>query len=434
MGDGLTVGKQEERRAAVLQRVEAGVLGLGEAATLIGVGERQLRRLLKGYRESGVRSVVHGNRGRRPAHAHPPEQRETILCLVRDKYLGVNHSHLSELLAEREGINIGRSTLSRLLLSAGVRSPLPQRRRSKHRSRRERYSQEGLLLQIDASDHLWLEGRGPRLTLLGVIDDATSKVAGARFEESEDARGYLRLLREVCHETGVPQALYSDRHGIFWPTNGETLKEQLDGRRSPTQFGRAMAEVDIRLIAAHSPQAKGRIERLWGTLQDRLVSELRLAGATTMEEANAYLPGFLRRYNRTFAVAPQVAGSAYRPKLTAAVLDAALCFKNDRVVSNDNTVRIDNMVLQLRPGPNRLGYSKAKVTVVESLDHRFSVTLQGRVIPTSVIPPRLLLTPKPLPARSAPEPASVTPSPPLHTPSANHPWRKHPAVTKSQSN
>lgn len=195
MGDGLTVGKQEERRAAVLQRVEAGVLGLGEAAALIGVGERQLRRLLKGYRATGVQGVVHGNRGRRPAHAHPPEQRETILGLVRDKYLGVNHSHLSELLAEREGINIGRSTLSRLLLSAGVRSPRPERRRSKHRSRRERHPQEGMLLQIDASDHLWLEGRGPRLTLLGAIDDATSTVAGARFEESEDARGYLRLLR-----------------------------------------------------------------------------------------------------------------------------------------------------------------------------------------------------------------------------------------------
>src|ERR1035437_9665140 len=166
MGDGLTVGKQDERRAAVLQRVEAGELGLGEAAALIGVGERQLRRLLKGYRETGVRSVVHGNRGGRPAHAHPPEQRETILGLVRDKYLGVNHSHLIESLAEREGINIGRSTLSRLLLSAGVRSPRPERRRSKHRSRRERYPQEGMLLQIDASDHLWLQDRGPRLTLL----------------------------------------------------------------------------------------------------------------------------------------------------------------------------------------------------------------------------------------------------------------------------
>ena len=417
----------------MLQRVEAGTLGLAEAAVLVGVGERQLRRLLAAYREEGVRAVVHGNRGRRPVHAHPPELRETILGLATGQYLGVNHSHLSELLAEREGINIGRSTVSRLLQSAGIRSPRPQRRRSKHRSRRERYPQEGMLLQIDASDHEWLEDRGPRLTLLGVIDDATSNVVGARFEETEDARGYLRLLREVCHKVGVPHALYSDRHSIFWPTNGETLKEQLAGRRSPTQFGRAMAEVDIRLIAAHSPQAKGRVERLWGTLQDRLVSELRLAGATTMEEANAYLPAFLRRYNRTFAVAPQVASSAYRPKLSAPVLDAALCFKTDRVVSNDNTVSLDHIVLQLRPGPNRLGYSKAKVTVVESLDHRFSVTLKGRVIPTSIIPPRLLITPKPRPAPPVPKAASATPQI-QHASPAAHPWRKYPTVTKSLSN
>jgi hypothetical protein len=194
-----------------------------------------------------------------------------------------------------------------------------------------------------------------------------------------------------------------------------------------------MAEVDIRLIAAHSPQAKGRVERLWGTLQDRLVSELRLAGATTMEEANAYLPAFLRRYNRTFAVAPQVASSAYRPKLSAPVLDVALCFKTDRVVSNDNTVSLDHIVLQLRPGPNRLGYSKAKVTVVESLDHRFSVTLKGRVIPTSIIPPRLLITPKPRPAPPVPKAASATPQI-QHASPAAHPWRKYPTVTKSLSN
>lgn len=434
MKDGLRLGRRDERRAAVLQRVEAGELGIAEAAGLAGVGERQLRRLLGAYRTEGVRGVVHGNRGRLPAHALPAPMQETVLALAMGKYAGVNHTHLAELLGEREGIIIARSTLSRLLQSAGLRSPRPQKRRSKHRSRRERYPQEGMLLQIDASHHDWLQGRGPRLALLGVIDDATGKVAAARFEYTEDARGYLLLLRDVCRKVGVPQAIYSDKHAVFWPTNGESLKEQLAGRRSPTQFGRAMHDLGIQLIAAHSPQAKGRIERLWGTLQDRLVAELRLANVATIEDANAFLPAFFARFNRTFAVAPELPGSAYGAKLTAAALATALCFKHERVVSKDNTVKLDQVILQLLPGPNRLGYSKATVTIHESLDHRFSVHCDGRLLPSRLVPLRKLLTPKPRP-RAVFRPASIPPTPPAPPwkPPPNHPWRLPLSVTKSQS-
>jgi len=431
MRDGLTLRRQDERRAAVLQRVEAGELGVREAAGLVGIGERQLRRLLDTYRIDGVRGVVHGNRGRRPAHALPADLQEEVLALATGKYAGVNHTHLAQLLGEREGITIGRSTLSRLLQSAGLRSPRPQKRRSKHRSRRERYPQEGMLLQIDASHHDWLQGRGPKLALLGVIDDATGNVAGARFEYTEDARGYLLLLRDVCRKVGVPQAIYSDKHAVFWPTNGESLKEQLAGRRSPTQFGRAMAELGIQLIAAHSPQAKGRIERLWGTLQDRLVSELRLANVSTIEAANAFLPAFLLRFNRSFAVVPETPGSAYGPKLAVAVLNAAFCFKHERVVSKDNTVKLGEVILQLLPGPNRLGYSKATVTIHESLDHRFSVHLDGRLLPSKLIPLRKLLVPKPTPRAVASRRVS-TPSAPWKPPT-DHPWRLPLSVTKSQS-
>ena len=288
-----------------------------------------------------------------------------------------------------------------------------------------------MLLQIDASLHDWLEGRGPYLTLLAVIDDATGKVAGARFNESEDARGYLSLLRDVCRKVGVPHAIYSDRHSVFWPTNGETLKEQLSGRRSPTQFGRAMAELGIQLIPAHSPQAKGRIERLWGTLQDRLVSELRLAGAVSLEEANAYLPGFLSRFNHTFNVAAATPGSAYRPRLSAGQLDSIICFKHERVVANDNTVRLEGLTLQILPGPNRLGYAKATVAIHESLDHRFSVHYNGRQLQSKLVPLRKLLTP-PRPRTAAPRPSPSAPQQPLPwKPPADHPWRTYPAVTKS---
>ena len=428
---GLLLKANDERRIEVLIRIEAGLLAVADAAGLLGVGERQARRLLAAYRAEGPRGVVHGNRGRPPAHALSQELRETIRGLASGRYAGVNHSHLAELLAEREGLEVPRSTISDILREVGLRSPRPQKRRSRHRSRRERYPQEGMLLQIDASLHDWLEGRGPYLTLLAVIDDATGKVVGARFNESEDSRGYLSLLRDVCRKVGVPQALYSDRHSVFWPTKGESLQEQLAGKRSPTQFGRAMAELGTQLIAAHSPQAKGRIERLWGTFQDRLVSELRLAGACSIEQANLYLPGFLARFNRTFSVAPATPGSAYRPRLNSAQLAGVFCFKHERVVAKDNTVRLDQVILQLLPGPNRLGYAKATVAIHESLDHRFSVHFNGRQLPTKLVPLRKLLTPpRRSTAKASPLPRSPQ-QPLLWKPGADHPWRTYPAVTKS---
>lgn len=428
---GLVLKAKDERRIEVLMRVTAGLLSATEAAGLLGVSDRQARRLAAAYRAEGPRGVVHGNRGRPPAHALPRELRDQVRALATGRYAGVNHSHLAELLAEREGIQVPRSTLADILREVGVCSPRPQKRRSKHRSRRERYPQEGMLLQIDASHHDWLQGRGPRLALLAVIDDATGKVAGARFQETEDARGYLLLLREVCRKVGIPQAIYSDKHAVFWPTRSETLQEQLAGRRSPTQFGRAMAELGIQLIAAHSPQAKGRIERLWGTLQDRLVSELRLANVTSMAEANAFLPAFLARFNRLFTVAPETPGSAYRRRLGAAELDRTLCFKHERVVGKDNIVRLDQVILQILPGPNRLGYAKATVAIHESLDHRFSVHFDGRQLPARLVPLRKLLTPRrplhrpPLPPDTPPQPSLLWKPPP------DHPWRNSALRTKS---
>ena len=180
---GLVLNTKDEQRIEVLIRTAAGQLSVGDAAGLLGLSERQARRLLTAYRRDGPRGVVHGNRGRRPVHALSEEVRDQVRGLATGRYAGVNHTHLAELLSEREDISIPRSTLSDILRESGIRSPRPQKRRSKHRSRRERYPQEGMLLQIDASLHDWLQGRGPRMVLLGVIDDATGKVAGARFHE-----------------------------------------------------------------------------------------------------------------------------------------------------------------------------------------------------------------------------------------------------------
>ncbi len=289
--------------------------------------------------------------------------------LARGPYAGLNHTHMTEMLSEREGIDLSRSTVRRVLLAGGL--PSPRRRRSPRRyRRRERYPQKGMLLQVDGSRHDWLQGRGLYLTLVGAVDDATGTAPAAVFREQEDTHGYMLMLREIIDHHGVPLALYSDRLGIFQRSSKqpETLEEQLRGRRDLTQFARALEELDIRLILAHTPQAKGRIERVWGTFQDRLVSELRLAGATTIEQANRVLADFLTRFNRQFAVVPAQLNSAYRQLPPDLSLDSVLCFKYRRTVANDDTVRFNGAAIQILPNDRRSSYARATVEVQERLD------------------------------------------------------------------
>jgi len=225
------------------------------------------------------------------------------MALARKRYLGVNHTHFTELLAEREGIILSRSTVRRFLTGAGIPSPR-HRQFPRHRYRRERMPQEGMLVQIDGSHHRWLEERGSWLTLLLAIDDATGTAPFALFQKQENTEGYFRLMRGIIQQKGIPLALYSDRHFAF-RYNGKA-KEALEGalteKRNPTQFGRAMREMGVTQVFARSPEAKGRIERANGTFQDRLVTELRLAGARTLEEANQVLQEFLPRFNERFSV------------------------------------------------------------------------------------------------------------------------------------
>ena len=268
--------------------------------------------------------------------------------------------------------------MRRILLAGGLRSPRI-RRASKRYSRRERYPQEGMLLQIDGSRHDWLQGRGPYLTLIGAVDDATGTVPFALFRQQEDAHGYMLMLKDIIDHHGVPLALYSDRHGIFQrsPKEPESLAEQLRGRRDPSQFGRALEELDIRLILAHTPQAKGRIERIWGTFQDRLVSEMRLAGASTIEQAHRVLGDFLPRFNSRFGVPAAQPGLAYRQLPPGVCLDAVLCFKYIRTVANDNTVRFNGSTLQLLPDGYRDSYARAEVEVQERLSPHWTCRDQG---------------------------------------------------------
>ena len=372
----VTLNQKELKRLEVLNQLLAGKLTVAQAAQVLGVSQRQVQRLKAAYQTEGVGALVHGNRGRSsPKHTLSQQLRAQIVELARTTYLGFNYQHLSEALAERdEPILISHSSVRRLLQAEGIPSPR-KRRAPKHRARRERRAQAGMLIQVDASRHDWLEGRGPYLSLVGGIDDATGEVPYALFRHQEDAQGYFLLLRQVVSTKGIPLAIYSDKHGIFRrnPKAQATIEEQLLGRLEPTQFGRLMEELLIEVIFAQSPQAKGRIERLWGTFQDRLVSELRRAQAKTLAEANTVLWGFLPRFNAHFARPPIQTESAYRPLPEGFDLERVFCFKYQRTVANDNTVTLEERRVAIPAGQVRLSYARARVEVHERLDGSLAV-------------------------------------------------------------
>lgn len=438
MKEMVTLSKKEQSRLIVLNWVEVGRIIVREAAEVLGLSLRHVRRILAAYRRQGAAALAHGNRGRKPHNALDDELKKRVLELAQSTYAGCNTQHFTELLAEREGIAVSRSAVRLILLRAGLRSPR-KRRPPKHRSRRERYPREGMLLQIDGSRDDWLEGRGPYLSLIGAIDDATGKVPFALFRDEEDAQGYTLLLRRIVEDQGIPEALYHDGHGIFERSRKEpeTLEEQLAGRRKPTQFGRMMEELAIISITSLSPQAKGRIERLWGTFQDRLKSELRIAGAKTAEEANRVLWDFLPRFNRRFAVPARESGLAYRQVPDGFEPDEVFCFKYQRSVGKDNVVRFGKHRLQIMPTNGRLSYIKANVEVHERMDGSLAVYYKGQCLLTKSAPPeapvlRVRNTAPFIPGASdsrelAPCVATKTTKPKTgrpYKPAPDHPWRR----------
>jgi len=365
------LSQKELQRVAVISSCLQGTLTCARAAELLDLSPRHVKRLKIRYRQGSVAVLAHVSRGRPSPRRLPQPLRERILHLARTRYAGFNDRHLCEKLCEIEGLPLGRETLRRLLRSAGLGSPR-KRRAPTHRLRRLPRAREGEMLLLDASLHRWLEDRGPQLTLLGFLDDATGKIVAAEFFPTEDARGYFRLLRRLLRRHGIPLSLYGDRHSVFLRNDDHwSLEEQLAGKRQPTQFGRALAQLGITYIAANSPQAKGRIERLWGTFQDRLTSELRLAGATDPHGANAVLRRFLSDYNRRFGRSPRESETAWRP--APADLDRICCFVHQRCVSNDNVVQWDGRRFQIPPQPQRFSLAGAKVQIYESLEGKISI-------------------------------------------------------------
>ena len=366
--------QREQARIQVLNTVLEHHLPIAQAAEIMGISERHTKRLLAAYRKEGPAALAHGNRGRRPHNAVPEDAAAAVVKLASNGYAGANHSHFTELLREREGIDLSRPTVRRILVKAGIGSPRI-RRSQQHRFRRKRMPQEGMLIQVDGSHHPWLEERGPKFVLLLAVDDATGVAAQAIFHPSEDTRGYLVLLEGLIEQWGIPLALYSDRHAAFKynARQGPVLYES-------TQFARLMGELGIQQIFALSPQAKGRVERMAGTFQDRLVTELRLAGAPTMDQANEVLQDFLPRFNARFAVAAEQPETAYRSAPEDLSLTETICIHHTRKVARDNTVKYQWRVLQLLPGIKRPSYAGLQVDLLERADGELLLRYQGEAV------------------------------------------------------
>jgi len=360
-----TLTMKDEKRIAVIQRVFRGELTVVEAAMVLGVSERQCYRIKARVKQQGVKGVVHGNRGRPSRHKVKEKTVKRVVQLARGKYQGFNDHHLTEKLKEQEQIELSRERVRRILRAHGIASP-NKRRGIKHRSRRERRASEGMMLQVDGSPHDWLQGRGPPLCLIGAIDDATGKVMGALFVRAESSWAYFKLFSEIFREHGLPQSIYTDCHSVFWTDREPTLEEQLINRKPTTEVGRGLENLGVTLILAHSPQAKGRIERLWNTFQDRLVSELRLAKAKTVEQATVVLEHYLPVHNRKFAK-PAKAQPAWR-KVSSLQIEQALCFKQQRTVAKDNTVTFEGTVFQIPKTSPYRSHANKRIDVHVLLD------------------------------------------------------------------
>jgi hypothetical protein len=341
-----------------------------------------------------------------------------------DRYEGAGDSHLTELLADHHGIHLSRQSVQRILRAEGVPTPFP-RRAPRHRSRRERMAREGMLLQLDGSRHDWLEGRGPWLTLAGAIDDATSGLVSATFREQEDSAGYLWIIADTATRLGLPLAIYRDRHTAFEAPAGRRppAELRLTDERRPTHVGRALADLGIGSIAAGSPQAKGRIERGWGTLQHRLVIELRLAGADDRASADEVLAGYLPRYNARFGLPAADPEPAWRAVPPGVEVRAVCAFRYDRVIANDATVRIGGLVLDIPRQAGGRSLAGRRVEVRMELDGRLVVadgTRELLVTRAPMDPTRLRDLERAALTLDRPSPAPA----PGYPPAPGHPWRR----------
>ena len=349
MKEGMMFNMNELKRITIIQSVLDKKRTQKEAATALNISERQIRNLVKRYREEGALGLKHKNKFNKPSHAFSDNFIDKIVQLkLSDDYIDTNFSHFIDLLKERENIIISYSALYSILKSHNINSKKSHKDRKIHR-RRKRKECEGILVQTDGTPFDWFN-IGKKYSLHGYIDDATGKILGLYMCENECLMGYLEITRQMLKNYGSPVAIYSDKYSVFFPASSQklTIEEQLDGKEKPTtQFKRIMDSLGIDLIAASTSQAKGRVERLWQTLQDRLTIEFRLNNINTIEQANNFLPKYIKKYNNQFAVKPLSNESKFIPLPSYIDLDILLTNKLTRVIDNAGTFSIKNKKFQI---------------------------------------------------------------------------------------
>lgn len=399
--EGIKLSLKQHGRWVALQGFLEGRSTAREVGAATGLSVRHVRRLAELARQKGARCLLHGNRGRVSNRRIATKILRKIRGLYRTKYEGFNLTHFREMLVRVEKLRPPcRETIRCSLLAAGLWER--QRKAARHRQRRARMEREGKMLQVDASLHRWFGDEGPEVALVGAIDDASGIIPAALFVQAETTEAYMRLFGIIFEKRGVPLSLYSDRHGVFRINSPKAREAAMDrGESLLTQFGRAMRELDVRMITAWSPQAKGRIERLWRTFQDRLRNELRLHGIKSIDEANQFLlKDFLPRFNRQFAVAPANPRHAWRPSPGPARLASVLCSKTTRVVSNDHTFAYEGKPWQVCPTPGVPALARRKIEIRVTLNGQVQAWLGER---------RLKLAPAPVSLRLVRSDTRVTP-------------------------
>ena len=348
MKEGLYTMK-ELKRITIIQSVIDKKRTQKEAAIALNLSERQIRKIIKKYKEDGLDSIKHGNKNNKPVHAFSETFKDNIIKLkLSNNYIDTNFSHFKDLLEERENIKISYSALYNILKSNGINSKKSHRSKKIHR-RRKRKECEGMLVQTDGTPFDWF-GIGKKFSLHGYVDDATGKILGLYMCENECLMGYLEITRQMLKKYGSPVAIYSDKYSVFFPTSSQkvTIEEQLEGKNKPTtQFHRIMDTLGIELIAASTSQAKGRIERLWETLQDRLFNEFKIYNIKTIAEANSFLPKYIEKYNKQFAIQPENNNSKFIPVPSYINLDLLLANKLTRVIDNAGVFSINNKKFQI---------------------------------------------------------------------------------------
>lgn len=418
----ISLSKEELKRYTVVRQVMDKKLTTKEAAELLHLSTRQVFRLKNKVEQEGETGVIHKNRGRKPAHAIPDKLRQSILELMgSDRYQNCNDVHFAALLAKHEGMDISSSTVRRIRCEAQIK-PKRRRRPPKVHRPRERRSQTGMLVQMDASPHRWLEDRANPMSLHAAIDDATGKVVAAIFRPQEDLEGYFMITRQMIEQEGIPMSLYSDRHMIFRsPNEKQTIEQELAGEPVPlSQFGQALEELGITHIKAMTPQAKGRIERLFQTLQDRWVIELRVRGIDTIEAANEALPELMAEHNQQFAVQPRETESAFIPLQERQSLDLILCYRQQRTLGPGETIAYQGKTYKIQAtGQEQTIPRKTRVDVRQTLDGDLFIWHKGKGYPLqeSVKPKRQTAPNK--------EKASVAKKSKPRKPAEDHPWKQY---------